>query len=466
MTIDKTQQHFDELFAKWRREADEWDQHITKTYDPKIMKPLGRFMYGLNDVSLDSLCNEETENLLFRNDSYPLIQQDEPSMTRKQKYRDGSLFCTYYYADPTDANDLQPHTNVDIIASKKEISPLLRETLGRLGFSADSIIDFETLEFPHFLNESYYGQKCSTEVRELCRNLNINGKEIASQFKKGNSPLYRETEKIHIQFAAGKNKNGNVQAIPVYIGIGTNEPYGLTFNGSLGKSRFMKFKFDDPNSGIERGELEEIVISPEQFKEKFGNKTTRTTLSERENWKLYSLTDEEPSDKYLQFEGVTFDEDRFKGFLKIYKQGGQERGRLITPNFSCQRITQKDYFSALLQRTVSPGFQTICNSKQILGLLNNTMITYDDFAAVQFEPRYIVKKFGMENVFKAVSSKLDGGDFFHVDAINIASDAYIIGTFSWERLRVSSLIVGNYIRSGRFDELVKNTYLGKNTKPL
>jgi hypothetical protein len=83
-----------------------------------------------------------------------------------------------------------------------------------------------------------------------------------------------------------------------------------------------------------------------------------------------------------------------------------------------------------------------------------------------YNPSYIVKRFGLDEVFKKVCTKLNGGEFTYSNSSNIASDAFLIGTDSHERLKVSSLIIGNYIKSGKFRELLEATYNVRKIKPL
>ncbi len=471
MTEPNLQELMDKVFKNIKQEQSDAKALFEATFDPTKFNLFKDYFYNLGGVSLASLCTTEMRDFLFANTLDPVIRRDEPSMVRKQMYNDKILFCSYYFADPLDGYTFMPEISVDMTASKKPISDQLKSTLEDLDFFADSIIDFEAFEFPHYSNDTYYGQIHADEIKKMHQNLSVNNKEISKVFKKGNTPLYRDTEKIHLQFAAGKGKDGQLKFVPVYVGIGTNEPSNLTFNGKLGKSRFIKYKFDEQNSGIELGRLIERPISLDEFNIKFNGMNTYD-ICYGKDWIIYDIVDQKPNPTYEAFNTVCYDQDRFKGFFKVYynKSKSQERAVMITPEFTYTSVEQKKYLEEILRKGSNNSNNTnralLRNPKDILNLLDSAIVEYDAFSSVQYHPQHIVKIFGMDEVFKKVCTKLDKGDFCYADALNIASDVHTLGTESFERLKISSLILGNYITSGKFDELLTNTYNDEKTTPL
>jgi hypothetical protein len=322
--MEGSSQFFKEFEKNWRKEREEWKAYIDTIYDPsKKQKVDGFLLYASG--GLEELCTAEMSDFLFRNNGDDmLIAIDEPSSLRKTMFDEKDLFCSYVYNDHSDSFSSGSARSVDILCRKKEIPRQLKEKLEHLGFFADSIIDFEALEFPHYENESYFG-KFSESVSKLYEGLRKKGKEISKEFRRQDSRLYRDTEKFHVIFAAGRKAPGKLEFIPVYIGFGTNEPYGLTFEGKLGKSRFMKWSFDSKDSGFEQGLLKETHITPQDFKKNFSGLSSYEIFWGKD-YTLSTLEDEMPHAKYTTFSEVSFDEDRFKGFFKV---AGKEINREV-----------------------------------------------------------------------------------------------------------------------------------------
>jgi len=455
---------FKEFEREFKQESENWKALMGETYDPKKMRTINDFLIYAGKTSFGDVCNKDMAEFLFKNDGQDmLLRKDEPSMIRKEMYGEKSLFCSYYYED---LNDLATGStrSVDVICSKKEIDSRLKQTLEDLDFFADSVIDFETLEFPHYQNESYYGFS-SELVNKLHKDFKKRSKEVSKEFRVQDSRLYRDIEKFHITFAAGTRRTGkSPEFIPVYVGFGTNEPYGLSFDGKLGKARFMKWSFNSDESGFERGVFDESAISSEDFKRRFGAFSTDNIFWGKD-YVIRTIEDETSNPEYESIEDVTFDANRFKGFIKIVDNGKEQKGIMLTPRFDFSPVNQKEYFEAVLGKR-SLGIPVLRNEKDIFNLIGDNMTAYEEFASVNYYPGYVVNRFGLENVFKAVCNKLSGGDFNYINSANVGSDVYMIGTDSHERLKISSLIIGNYIATGKFNELLNATHEGRTIAPL
>ncbi len=457
------QKVFEEFQKNWEIERKEWTSELDKTYDPKKMALVKDFLMSAQNVKLNQVCNPTMSEFLFKNNgSDMLIRKDEPSMQRKVIHNEDGLFCSYYYEDLSSFSTTST-MNVDVLCRKKEIPAGLKRTLEDLDFFSDSLIDFETLEFPHYGNESYYGFH-SESVRKLHENLSKKNKDISKTMKGKESRLYRDTEKFHVIFAAGGRKQNKLEFLPVYVGFGTNQPYGLVFNGKLGKSRFMKWSFDSEESGLEKGSLKETPITPQEFQLRF-NKMSLAEVFWGEDYITYSIQDENyPEDQNI-YGNVIFDESRFKGFIKIKGKKQNSQAMLVEPRFLFKPINQREYLQAALGRQ-ELNVPVIRSTQDIFNVLEENLLKYEEFSSLMYDPDHVVRKFGLEEVFKAVSSKLNGGEFNFVDALNVASDAYMIGTDSHERLKLSSMIIGNYINSGKLEELLEATYVGNKINPL
>jgi len=462
--MDNLQKCFEEFEKEFNQERKDWEDYINSIYDPAKTKKVKRFLLSAGKVSLETMCSPEMRDFLFVNNGQDmLLRKDEPSMIRKEHYNEKQLFCSYYFQDIHDLAINESTMNVDILCSRNEIPPALKSALENQGFFADSLIDFETLEFPHYENESYYGAH-QESVAKLGKSLDRKNKDIAKEFRKSNTRLYRDVEKFHAVFAAGKRKKGETEFIPVYIGFGTNQPYGLSFDGKLGKSRFMKWRFNSEKSGFERGILEEREISPEEFRKRFSEMTSYDIFW-GEDYVLKNLIDENPNQRYETFDNISFDSERFLGFFKIAGKEKDKKLSLITPAFKFSPVSQNDYFSAALNGRAL-GIPVLRNVNDIFNILNDNLEAYEEFSSLMYDPGYVVKRFGMDESFRAICTKLGGSDFYYTHASNIASDAYFMGTESYERLKISSLIIGNYIKSGKFMELLKATHEAKRIAPL
>ena len=446
-----TQEEIREIMRKLeeRRRLDE--ETIKGLYDTKKLDLLSLYYTGVEPVTLAQMCTPEMIQLLFLGDM-PLLHTEVITHDRKQMFGEKELIQQYCYQDPRSYTLLNPgETGVDIIAQRKTPGEVLRAALEQQNFFPHCLVDLEFFEYPHYSNDTYFRGN-SDILKELHKALRPN-QEISQQYRKDQKTgLYREMEKIHLLFAVGLTKGNKTSILPVYIGIGTNEPYGLPTEGPSGPRRFIKYKIFEAPFAIERGTINQTL----QGDPKFPKDAEATEMTRGPDGRIVSVTDN--SQGYDE----TYDESRFKGFFRIH---GKKIYRL-EPGYIYCPINQTEY----LHKALNTGEQTIGTNpiirttSDLFQLVSDAIREYERFAMLAFDPEYMVRQKTIDKIWKKRNKILPTGTC--LNAMNLASDLYALGVEPWERLKFACIVFGAYAQTGKLDEIILNTAESRPTTPL
>lgn len=429
----------------------QYQKFLQEIYGAKTLQSISEFFLSSNIRSLESMTTNSVYETLFTHPDGPFFQIDEPSIQRSKNNYEQQLVGSYLFSDPRDSLHTPTHTSIDVVCAKKAVPQQLKHRLQEAKIYPQAIVDFELLEYPHYTHEYYYGIKHKEAVTRLLEDTAVSGKDISKQFQSQHSPLYRDTEKIHIQFAAVPKKKG-MQFIPVYVGIGTNEPYSLTHSGMFGKSRYLKYNFLDEKTGIEGWSPKLLPCSKETLRhlqEKYSLEHAHED-TQRIVWSIL----ENSNGAYPEFDFGTYDENRFSGFLEYNTQ--TKHTHILHPGFAATSIDAFAYFSALAKGEKNIQQHAILRTPaDITTLLNTILGDYEYYSATQLDPLYLVKKHGIDTCYEKCGHKLDSGDFNYINSLNIASDIYSLSVDNWHRLKCASLLYANFEKQGKIGAILE-----------
>ena len=120
--------------------------------------------------------------------------------------------------------------------------------LRQLGLKDGVVIDLEFFEFPQWDKQFDVSRKISQiDFNE------INHTELRDYFK--DNFLHVEKEKIHLKIIRCDHVNGKKIYLPLYVGLGINEPFGLAIKKEGDKSRWYKLSLDSDVPYIEEGKI-------------------------------------------------------------------------------------------------------------------------------------------------------------------------------------------------------------------
>ncbi|HIF5649049.1 TPA: hypothetical protein ACX3DX_001195 [Vibrio parahaemolyticus] len=133
-------------------------------------------------------------------------------------------------------------------------NPNIEKDLKQLNLKDAIIVDLEFFEFPQWERQFDVSQK----IKEIDFD-KIKHDELRDYVKE--NLLHIEKEKIHLKIVKCKDQEDKNIYLPLYIGLGTNEPFGLGLKNKGDKSRWYKLSLDAAEPYLEEGKIK--VISKE-----------------------------------------------------------------------------------------------------------------------------------------------------------------------------------------------------------
>jgi len=227
-----------------------------------------------------------------------------------------------------------------------------------------------------------------------------------------------DMEKIHTKFLVFEDNS----IVMLFIGIGTNKPYGIckkSKTNSYGRNRFYKYDLEHLN------EQESIV------------KLGRDVDFKNE----------------IIFEDEIFDGTRFA----IHNSEGVA---ILNGKKWSKAILEQPSKNLTLDYEISKN-----NSLDFLKLkLQKTYINFDKYAQIAYDPLEILLSFGHEKT----AQHLYGNKLLrrgYEIPINVASDLYNNGYVNISGLKPSLILMYHMIDTGKFEELILNTAKKLETVP-
>lgn len=336
-----------------------------------------------------------------------------------------------------------------------ENNSILRD-LRQLNVADAVVIDLEFFEFPQWDKQFDVSRKiCNIDFD------NINHTELRDYFK--DNFLHVEKEKIHLKIIKGNNKNGEIIYLPLYIGLGTNEPFGLAIKKEGDKSRWYKLSLDSDLPYIERGEIKESFHS---------NDTLESILSDSflidndNSWdqKSRTMVMTAINNNYQNTEERN--NNLLKGHIKFDYKSINNKVSIEKPISRLEPYYDKKNVERM------KVWEEYINGKDIFleikSLLKKSQEEYEAFFELCNCPYKIISEIGTKKVVDLIGRKynkiLKTQDYNmlpdcvrHGNVNTIAGDLYKLGIDS-SRNRVSSLLIQLLIKTGRFKQHLDGSF--------
>lgn len=396
--------------------------------------------YLIGSRSLMDFISDKANLDLLMNDTDILGKSSKETKKAEYHYEKNTVGCFLLSSPKT---EMFTH-RVDVVKSKKIIPRDFKDELSSLDFDAKHLVDIEFFDFipPDKLLLN------SKHVKYFCDNLSLSNKETYKAIK--DEGIFWDKEKIHLIYAVGDFK-GEKRYLPAYIGIGSNEPYGLKIKGERGKQRFYRFDLLSKVPFKEQGIVFDDKVPEKDFfaRAKEGNLTYIEDTWNNKDVMVFMLSD--CSSDY----DPHYDADRFKGFAR-YKCDVDSKYPLdprpkiylgeVKTDFDISLLDRKQVVSNMLNQNWN-------NSSDFLLLLEEKLNGYDEFFSLHNSPEKMVKELGVDSIYNHLVDH-NALDSFYINADNLASDLATVMSQGCFRLRASSLVAGCYSLSGKLDEMI------------
>jgi hypothetical protein len=376
----------------------------------------------------------------------PIFRLLEERTATENQREGGKIHAIYSYQN---SFTFPESTQIEIINNTKKPSPALKQALKKNGIDCECIADIEFIErVPMHVETKSNLQELIIEYYEDPR---LERSFIEESIR--GLRMMQEVEKLHTMFAVGK------QIIPVYVGVGTNQPYKLSEKTQHGKNRYYRLDLQDEKSFEQTSTLQTKPIPPKDLEYLLRNcdfsygdpMIDGTTIS------TGLLVGKRQNNVLVDDEGHEFgemDEERYLGNFQIK---GKELKKLILKQESKEGKTE-DKIREIIQKRKTG---TILVQEQLQTLHPE----FERYSMVFYDPFRIIHALGLWNtIFHLAKHNLLDSGFLNIQ--NLASDLYINGFPAEKRMRGISLLAMNYINNGKYEELIRKTAQQKYTRPL
>ncbi|HFD3139459.1 TPA: hypothetical protein ACF21K_004414 [Escherichia coli] len=322
--------------------------------------------------------------------------------------------------------------------------------LRQLGLKDGVVIDLEFFEFPQWDKQFDVSRKISQiDFNE------INHTELRDYFK--DNFLHVEKEKIHLKIIKCNQVNGKKIYLPLYVGVGTNEPFGLAIKKDGDKSRWYKLSLDSDAPYIEEGKIKILSCNNSTI----NNILVDSNLIDNDNsWNQKSKTMIMTAINKNHQNTEEGNNNLLKGYVKFnYKSTNNDIviGKPISslePYYDKKNVVRMDIWKEYI------------NGKDFFLELNELLEKSQEEYEIFFElfncPYKIISEIGTKKIVELIGRKykkiLKTQDLKmlpncieHGNINTVAGDLYMLGIDS-NRNRVSSLLIQLLILTGRFEQ--------------
>lgn len=296
---------------------------------------------------------------------------------------------------------LSPPMYVDLIykqLNEEKISENTKQYLVRNNLDLQKYIDIEFFEYVD-LEHSY---DMSGSLKDLGGGVDLKDykefKELVAEEK-----LYFEKEKMHFKFAKCLNSNGENIYVPLYIGIGANEPLGFEEQDIKGKKRWYKVDLESERPFESKGVLECNKCKGEKkvFLEKDFGVLDTDNITETYDFNNRTFIVGALNPKYKEFD-ITESSNIFQGFVmykKVPKKEGNEYRVIgeITPRY--KEIVEEFDLESFLRKFSKDITQ------ELTDLSNMIDDEYMKYFSVKWHPFLILSKYGCSKLFQNLTNK-------------------------------------------------------------
>lgn len=368
-----------------------------------FLKKMKEYIHSYEN--LDELSASEKLFLIKSNDFKikPVFEiKNKITHTENSRHRNNSLIATYYFNDPEFTD--RP-LRLDITAQVKDIPQTLQD-LRYNGYIPRNCIDIELFERIPI----EYDLK-NFNVYELI-NEYLENEEISIEDIESIEPIsaLQEVEKFHMKFLVFENN----MFFPIYLGIGSNEPYNFPDKkGSHGKNRFYRYSMEGEAPFEQISEL----------------KSQHLDIDLSDDALFYEIS----SDRNIYF-------------------FHNEVGTLIYTK-------EKGYKKVILEQPIRPlNVEDIFKNekfKLIESHLHGLFPQYENYTYINFDPLERVNSKGHKKSIQFLYEKKLLG-LGYQDKINVASDFFLSGYDDDYRLKIISLFLLRSIKNKWLEKLVIN----------
>lgn len=338
-------------------------------------------------------------------------------------------------------------------------NPNIEKDLKQLNLKDAIIVDLEFFEFPQWERQFDVSQK----IKEIDF-YKIKHDELRDYVKE--NLLHIEKEKIHLKIVKCKDQEDKKIYLPLYIGLGTNEPFGLGLKNKGDKSRWYKLSLDAAEPYLEEGKIKviskesqviystltdncQIIINDNSWNPKSNTVIATVVNTSCQNAKK---SGNDLLNGYIEYSYSTKDKD-----LTLDKPISK-----VQPYYEKNNVTRIDIWKEYLK-----GKDLF---EELKYLLSKSQKEYEKFFELFNCPYKIISELGTEKVVDLIGAKynkiLTEQEFsMLVDCVKwgnvntISGDLYKLGIDS-NRNRISSLLIQALLSTGRFKEHVDGDFVG------
>ena len=413
-----------------------------ESLDPEKLKWLDNYLS--DGTNLFDLARDGKEFLFKPGEKFPAFFEwrDDLFSHFSSRHRE-TTYGTYYFNNPDFAS--QPIALIVTMSTVKQNAT--KSILESLSLPPHyNLIDFEIFEkrllkdatrnfdIKELLEEYETSSEIDfSDIEDLAKDTveqNVDGTDPRDVI---NSLMYiDDIEKIHIKLAYGDDK-----IIPFFLGVGTNQPFGVRFKqreSEFGEDRY--YKYDAIN----------------KFEEKFKLKRGRiVSFSQSEESRSTIFIDETIGNKTFAVgdDGIIFSENYDHKKANVWYNAELDKEKKDITQI--QNINQENFIEEKL----------------------NIFPDYDEYRQVFFDPIRVVKAMSNDGARKYLKRNgllgqgtWENPEISHQSLINVASDIYNNGMFDGYRLRPSILFLLIMIKSGNFRQNINNIANSKPFDPL
>ncbi|EJI1281158.1 TPA: hypothetical protein ACF35N_002701 [Vibrio parahaemolyticus] len=338
-------------------------------------------------------------------------------------------------------------------------NPNIEKDLKQLNLKDAIIVDLEFFEFPQWERQFDVSQK----IKEIDFD-KIKHDELRDYVKE--NLLHIEKEKIHLKIVKCKDQEDKNIYLPLYIGLGTNEPFGLGLKNKGDKSRWYKLSLDAAEPYLEEGKIKviskesqviystltdncQIIINDNSWNPKSNTVIATVVNTSCQNAKK---SGNDLLNGYIEYSYSTKDK-----YLTLDKPISK-----VQPYYEKNNVTRIDIWKEYLK-----GKDLF---EELKYLLSKSQKEYEKFFELFNCPYKIISELGTEKVVDLIGAKynkiLTEQEFsMLVDCVKwgnvntISGDLYKLGIDS-NRNRISSLLIQALLSTGRFKEHVDGDFAG------
>lgn len=399
----------DEILLKTERTL----KAIDETFDKEFLDKFKMFMLLSENIS--DISKKENSEQLFKkcdlsNGIKPIFEyRKSESLAEKERY-DQSTYGVYHFNYP---DGIDSPIRIDITRSIKAI-PDAFKGITKNGSKPRCCVDIEFFERPRLEDDSK-----NKELEEFIKEYCVNGKWKRGELEElGNLMALQDLEKIHLKYLVFEND----QYLSTFIGIGTNQPYGLAEKqGYSGKARYYKYCLET------RVEQTCCVTTGHEIRFDSDSLILPEYVAKGVKFALYPK------------EGVIIEDHR------KWKKAKLERKQ-----------------SALV---LSDEVDKNINLNNLKQRIDNLFPDFDKYQFVFYDPIERTKSIGHIKVIKHLFQRgLLGRGWQSIQ--NVASDLYMNAHCNVYRIKPISIMLSHFIAVGELEKMIIDTSKSIESKPI